>query len=360
MADTRTLRVVTAATFLPAFPLCLAHGVVSHSSTPAVGLVPLAFSASVGVFLISRQRSAGKQKASLSQRDPERGDVGTGEERGEGEVAEGGHHVQGLESEYSEQGEGQGQGQEREDTQRRATPEFVEEVSDAPPATTTIRHPVLVFATDTVLAAALMIVLVFTWLGNSNAASAETAMLAAYATIPLLIHLYLAVRELSRGLAIRELTTWVAWQAVPPDCPDCGRRLRPTSVPQPPWLRETTLPKFHLKLRRPNVSWRPNIKIPAVRFPKIRAPAWKAPEWRTPAWLRRRGNGGDYAPLFVNPDADDDDEAAAVAPVAPYRDDPDAEGGPSTRIDDHEAVEPVVVDIVGKKSRRGRNSSSSP
>ncbi|KAI1372405.1 hypothetical protein F4677DRAFT_432771 [Hypoxylon crocopeplum] len=315
MADTRTLRIVTAATFLPAFPLCVAHGVVSTSPAPAVGLVPLAFSAGTGIFLLSRQ-----SKKSQPLVEPERGDSGE-----------------------------EGQVQEQEGEQEAAQP--VQERSDVPPTTTTTTtrsHPVLVFAVDTILAAGLMVVLVFTWIDSSKTStnSAESAMLAAYATIPLLInfliHLYLAVRELSRGLAIPGLTQYLAWQAVPPYCPDCGRRLRPDAPPRMPWLDETSFP------RRPNFG---NVKL-KLKMPAL--PKMKAPEWRTPAWFRNRR---EYASLFAN-------DAEETTATSPYRDDPEGEeGGPSIRPDEHETagVEPEVVDVVGKKTRKlGRNSGSSP
>jgi hypothetical protein len=123
MAYARPLRIVGAASFVPAFPLSIAHGVLSSSPVPAVGLVPLAFSASVGIFLISREAKA-KQTSS--------------EEGAEGE--------------------------------RQISP-----------------HPVLVFAVDAVLAAALMVVLVLTWIRTAGPAS--LAMLAAYTTLPLFINL---------------------------------------------------------------------------------------------------------------------------------------------------------------------------
>ncbi|KAI0881320.1 uncharacterized protein GGS22DRAFT_73614 [Annulohypoxylon maeteangense] len=311
MADTRSLRITTAATFLPAFPLLLAHGVVANSPAPAVGLVPLAVSASTSIFLLSRQ-SARKQQSA----DPERGDVGS-----EGQVREQVVEQEpGLEQEFGQQP------QER--------PE--------PPAPTSNRsHPILVFAVDTILAAALMVVLVFTWIDSSSGStnSAESAMLAAYGTIPLLInffiHLYLAVREFSRGLAIPGLTQYLAWQVVEPDCPDCGRRLRPDAPPSLPWVEETSLP-------RPNFK---NVKFKLPSIPKV-----KAPEWKTPAWLQNR-NPRSY--LFG---ATNDDESITT----PYRDDPE-EGGPSILPDDSETVEPEVVDVVSKKSRKlGKDSSSSP
>ncbi|KAI1774497.1 hypothetical protein F4818DRAFT_418095 [Hypoxylon cercidicola] len=303
MADNRTLRIVTAANFLPAFPLCLAHGVVSKSPAPAVGLVPLAFSAGAGVFLVSRHSSKKKQAAP----EPERGDVGEGQEQ--------------------EQVQEQGQG----DIQQPQGPSNASKPAKS--------NPILVFAADTILAAALMIVLVFTWIDSSSGSSnsAETVMLAAYATMPLLvnflIHLYLAVRELSRGLAIPGLTQYLAWQAVPPDCPDCGRRLRPRAPPRMPWLDEASLPKPALK----------NVKLKLPALPKM-----KAPRWKTPAWFRPRG----YAAL---PAADEDEDPT----TAPYRDDPEA-GEPSTRAEEPETAEPEVVEVVGKKSRKlGRNSGSS-
>ncbi|KAI0149665.1 hypothetical protein F4776DRAFT_602715 [Hypoxylon sp. NC0597] len=311
MADTRTLRIVTAATFLPAFPLCLAHGVISSSPAPAVGLVPLAFSAGTGVFILSRHSEKKQQLL-----EPERGDGGEEEEEQEPEPEE-----------------------ER-------TQEIEPSQSDAPTPTAARSHPILVFAIDTILAAALMVVLVFTWIDSSSGStnSAESAMLAAYATMPLLInfliHLYLAVREFSRGLAIPGLTQYLAWQVVPPDCPDCGRRLRPDAPPSMPWVEETSLP-------RPNFR---NAKLKLPAMPKV-----KAPEWRTPAWFRNRSARG-YASLFgaAAAAATNDEE---VATATPYRDDPE-DGEPSTRA---ETTEPEVVDIVGKKSRKlGKNSGSSP
>lgn len=150
-----------------------------------------------------------------------------------------------------------------------------------------------------------------------------------------MIHLYLAVREFSRGLAIPGLTQYLAWQAVPPDCPDCGHRLRPNAPPRMPWLDEASLPK------RPNFR---NVKLKLPTFPKM-----KAPEWKTPAWFRTDRN---YA---VAPAEDEDEETTTT----PYRDDPEA-GEPSARTEEPGTVEPEVVDVVGKKSRRlGRNSGSS-
>ncbi|KAH8890903.1 hypothetical protein GQ53DRAFT_162765 [Thozetella sp. PMI_491] len=273
MSDGRVLRIVTSATFLPAFPLCLAHGVVSHSPVPAVGLVPLAFSAGTGIFLLARGRAGGTATA------------------GEPAAVE----------------EGQAEGQEGEDSS----------------PTRSAPHPLIVFAADVVLAVALMVVLVFTWIRTGHGQPAQLAMLASYATIPLLInfliHLYLAVRELSRGLALHGLMQWVAWQAVPPDCPNCSHRLRPASPPRLPWLESlprVTVPAF-----------------PAVTVPAL--PAMRAPEWKVPEWLRWQPR--EYNNLFV----DDAEER--------YRDEPD-EGEPSTRVEVPEASE------VRPKDRKAKNT----
>ncbi|KAI8964604.1 hypothetical protein F5Y11DRAFT_79295 [Daldinia sp. FL1419] len=326
MADSKTLRVLTAATFLPAFPLCLAHGVISNSPAPAVGLVPLAFSAGAGIFLNSRQS---RSKQSPSDPEPEL----------EPELERGVSEENALEQEYERGPE----------TETQQSLEASDAPNPAPAPRSTPTHPILVFAVDTILAAALMVVLVFTWIdsrrGSTN--SAESSMLAAYATIPLLvnffIHLFLAVREFSRGLAIPGLTQYLAWQAVPPDCPNCGHQLRPDAPPRMPWVDETSLPRPNLKIK--TVKW----KLPTI--PKV-----KAPEWRAPAWFRNRGARG-HAPLFVSTDRDEEEETAM--PIAPYRDDPDV-GEPSTRDEDPITPEPEVIDIVGKKNKKPGRHSPSP
>ncbi|KAM0556704.1 hypothetical protein ACHAPJ_005763 [Fusarium lateritium] len=82
-----------------------------------------------------------------------------------------------------------------------------------------------------------MVVLIFTWILDERLAS--LSMLAAYATIPLLvnffIHLLLALQSFYTGLAIHSITQWLAWRTLPPDCPHCDHRLRP-DFPQLPWL----------------------------------------------------------------------------------------------------------------------------
>jgi hypothetical protein len=107
-AGPRPLRLTTILSFLPAFPLCLAHGIVSHAPVPAVGLVPLAVSAAVGIALLQRRKPT---------------------------------------------------------------------------------HPAAICAADLVLAAGLMVVLVFTWITAPRSHHGGLSMLASYATIPLLVNL---------------------------------------------------------------------------------------------------------------------------------------------------------------------------
>lgn len=54
-----------------------------------------------------------------------------------------------------------------------------------------LTHRILVFVVDVILAASLMVVLVFTWIrtGNGGDRRPKLAMLAAYSTIPLLVNL---------------------------------------------------------------------------------------------------------------------------------------------------------------------------
>jgi len=157
MADARLLRIVTIATFLPAFGLGIAHGTLSHDLVPAVGLVPLAFSSSFAIFLLSRHRKRAKAKQRQSEVETE--EAGTSQSQEETAHDHGDGELQSL----------------------LARPH---DHSSAP-----VAHPILVFLADAILAAALMVVLVFTWVGAGSGYSAELAMLAAYTTIPLLINL---------------------------------------------------------------------------------------------------------------------------------------------------------------------------
>ena len=61
---------------------------------------------------------------------------------------------------------------------------------------------------------------------------------------PSIIHLFLALESIYTGLAIHSLVQWIAWRALPPECPHCNQRLRP-DFPILPWinrLRQTRLP----------------------------------------------------------------------------------------------------------------------
>ncbi|KAM7202547.1 hypothetical protein V8F20_004336 [Naviculisporaceae sp. PSN 640] len=269
MADAKGLRIITIATFFPAFGLGVAHGTLSNGPVPAVGLVPLFFSSGFAIFLLSRHRKRAKDKQKQSD-------------------------IEGTDAEASTSHEAAQQDDEltsllaRPHTHSSATP---------------VAHPILVFFTDTALAAALMTVLVFTWIETSSSPSAELAMLAAYMTIPLLvnffIHLHLAVREFAIGLALHDLFRWAAWQSVPPDCPHCGSRLRPDSLPAIPWYESVSAPEISFpKLNRPS--------IPKVSLPNMQWAAVKMPEWKTPSWLKKSRQGDDehedpeYARLFVD------------------------------------------------------------
>ena len=125
------LRLVPVAALVPAFALCLAHGVVSHRPAPAAGIAPL-FVSAVSSLVLLRLRPA---------------PAAEGDEAGAGADGE-------------------------------------EEQTAAQRAREVLMHPIVIFALDALLAAALMLVLVYTWMSPGRRGS--LAMLAAYATIPLL------------------------------------------------------------------------------------------------------------------------------------------------------------------------------
>lgn len=132
-SSARRLRVALVASFLVAFPLCIAHGVKSNSPVPAVGLVPLGTSAAAALFfLLYRPRRS--------------------EDEGAGESAD----------------------------------RAAEETEDNE-LSLEARRPILVFLLDAAHAVALIVVLVFTWIHPRK--TPALSMLAAYATIPLLVAL---------------------------------------------------------------------------------------------------------------------------------------------------------------------------
>ncbi|KND91310.1 hypothetical protein TOPH_04095 [Tolypocladium ophioglossoides CBS 100239] len=191
MAD-HAARLLLIGAFIPAFPLCLVHGILSHHPVPAVGLVPQAVSAVAAALLLRVRRTgdADEEAAEAEEEDDERNAIREG-----------------------------------------------------------LTHPVTVFVADAVLAASLMVVLVFTW--TTHAGSASLSMLAAFT------HLFLALHALYDGLAVHGLIQWAAWRAVPPDCPNCNTRLRP-SLPEFPWLR-----RFR---RRGDVEYAPVLVDDAERY----------------------------------------------------------------------------------------------
>ncbi|KAL7943271.1 hypothetical protein V8C42DRAFT_117418 [Trichoderma barbatum] len=242
-AAARPLRIVAVASFVPSFALCIAHGVLSHNPVPAVGLVPQAVSVVTSIALL---RTGG--------------------------------HTPDADVESIESGSHSG-------------------IS----IRTTLTHPIVVFIHDIVLASALMIVLVFTWTHHGR--SASLSMLAAYATLPILTsffcHLLAATRAVYQGLAIHGLLQWVAWQILPPHCPNCEHHLRPSSLPEIPWFQ--SIKNLNLNL--------------GLRFP----------------WRRSD------APLLAPMLAEDDPER--------YRDDPE---------DDETTPQPEAVEVRSKRNRKNK------
>lgn len=129
-AFTRSLRMAAVAAFIPSIPLSIIHGVLSRHSVPAAGLAPQAASAALSALLL---------------RLPLDSDA-DGEDDAEPELPWSGNVI--LEK---------------------------------------LMHPLVVFALDTALAVALMVVLVITWVRHGL--SPSMSMLAAYATIPLMTSL---------------------------------------------------------------------------------------------------------------------------------------------------------------------------
>ncbi|KHN96843.1 uncharacterized protein MAM_05399 [Metarhizium album ARSEF 1941] len=182
-STTDRLRIVAALLFVPAFPLCLVHGILKRHPVPALGLLPQFFSVVAAAVILGSHRQSDDQ-------DGEHGLEGTAQ----------------------------------------------------PPQRDAFRHvivhPVAVFCCDVALASGYMIILVLTWITTKGPSG--LSMLAAYATMPLLasflIHLFLALQAVYCGLAIHSIVQWVAQRAVPPNCPNCNVSLR-TSFPELPWLK---------------------------------------------------------------------------------------------------------------------------
>jgi len=144
MADQRIARGILVANFIPGFVLCTVHGAITRNEVPAVGTVPLFFSSGLGLYLFASGRlRSHAQKRPLLGRPDDIGDAQIG-------------------------------------------PDSDEEELSSP-----VVHPFWIFLADAILAAALMIVLVFTWIEVPRRWGGGTggAMLAAYGTVPLLVNL---------------------------------------------------------------------------------------------------------------------------------------------------------------------------
>ncbi|EHK40470.1 hypothetical protein TRIATDRAFT_89589 [Trichoderma atroviride IMI 206040] len=245
-AAARPLRILAVASFVPSFALCIAHGVLSHKPVPAVGLIPQAFSVATSIALL---RAAGSHR-----QDADAESIGSAQH--------GGFSIRAF-----------------------------------------LTHPIVVFVHDMILAAALMIVLVFTWTHHGR--SASLSMLAAYATLPILTsffcHLLAATLAVYQGLAIHGYLQWVAWQILPADCPNCEHHLRPSSLPEIPWLQ--SVKSLNLGLKYP--------------------------------WHRSD------APLLAPSGFLDDDDPER------YRDDPE---------DDGSTPQPVAVEVRSKRNRKNNTA----
>lgn len=138
----KLFRTLTWVAFIPALPMLLAHGLMSKRAFPVTGLVPQSLSTAAGIWLLRRQSKKSRQE-STGQDD---GDIMSSVE----DAVESGMHE-------------------------------IDSVGEK------LTHPFLVFAFDIAIAAGIMVVLVYTWRSSSN--SAALSMLAAYATIPLILSL---------------------------------------------------------------------------------------------------------------------------------------------------------------------------
>ncbi len=168
-------------------------------------------------------------------------------------------------------------------------------------------------------------------------------------TVCSLIHLFLAAREFIAGLAIPSLIEYTAWRAVPADCPHCGSRLRPDTLPPIPWYETVSRPTVSLpQIQAPSI---PRPSLPAFKLPSFSA--LKAPRgWKVPAWFK--GRDQEYASLFVDDEQNERDR---------YRDEPDEHfgAGPSSVVATVSAAPPPVEEVVvAKKDKKGKSGSSPP
>ncbi|KAK1835865.1 hypothetical protein QBC39DRAFT_249600 [Podospora conica] len=236
MADQRTLRGISVASFLPAFFLCIIAGAETGDAVPAVGIIPHFFSSALGIAVLISLRQQRQQPKGI-QPAP----------RGGGDGDEEAH----IGSDDGDDGD--------------------------PPR---LKHSFLVFLADVILATSLLIVLVATWAQwhhNFWRGWADHVMLLTYATVPLIlnacIHIILALQEFIDGTGIAGLLCFRAR-----DCPHCGNHidvaaaaaeapLFATARP-PPWLRGSGA---RIKLPDPSVM--------KVSSRTAHAAGWNAPPW---------------------------------------------------------------------------------
>lgn len=153
----KLFRILTFAAFIPALPMLLAHGFLSKHLFPAIGLIPQSLSLIAGIMLL-RYKLKSAAVPSL-------------------ESLEGGQ-TDGVASDARQQ---------PVDTANVGEDDDDDHYRDTSTVHGKMTHPFVVFFFDIILAASIMVVLVFTW--KSSSASAGLSMLAAYATIPLLLSL---------------------------------------------------------------------------------------------------------------------------------------------------------------------------
>ncbi|KAK4191328.1 hypothetical protein QBC35DRAFT_487937 [Podospora australis] len=353
-APQRPLRTITILNFIPAFPLCIAHGALSHKPFPAVGLIPLFFSAVLGVLIIPSPCNPRQVQHDHEHDGSDRGlltpDLEEQQASGTSDDNE------------SQPGESSSLLGRQRMNKRKQTRQKKRDRS-----CTSDETGFLIFFLDVSLAGGLFAILVLTWLHTTTATrdrelNGALGMLAAYATIPLLvnfvIHLYLAIREFIAGLALHGFVQYAAWQTLPPDCPHCGERLRPDSTPSLPWFESLWTPRL------PSL---PKVRFPSISLPRPRLPSLPRPRVSMPKWLKRRG-AGEHQPLFVDDaqierdryrdEGHDDDFEGDVEGR-------DEHGGPSlitpvVAAGAFDAVPPVVeeVVVVGKKDKKKRTSST--
>lgn len=135
-------RLITFFSFIPALPMCLAHGFFSKRSILGFSLMPMLFSSISGIFFHRHEKKKEAQARHASAEDQDSSD--------ENLVQEGTHEV---------------------DTMRGK-----------------LTHPFFMFAFDIAMCIILLVVLYYTWKWTSS--SSTLGMLAAYATIPIIISLY--------------------------------------------------------------------------------------------------------------------------------------------------------------------------